>query len=33
MGEMLKFPLKPAPLCLAQIDGSMQETLKISLLK
>ena len=25
MGEMLKFPLTPAPLYLAHIDGPMQE--------
>ena len=23
MGEMLKFPLTPVPLCLVHIDGSM----------
>ena len=32
MGELLKFPLTPVPLCLAHIDGSIQET-KISMLK
>ena len=32
MGEILKFPLTPVPLCLAHIDGSIQET-KTSLLK
>ena len=33
MGEMLKFPLTPVPLCLAHIDRWMQETPKSSLLK
>ena len=33
MGQMLKFPLTPVPLCLAHIDGSMQKTPKSSLLK
>ena len=33
IGEMLKFPLTPVPLCLAHIDGSMQKTRKSSLLK
>ena len=33
MGEMLKFPLTPVPICLAHIDGSMQKTPKSSLLK
>ena len=33
MGEMLKFPLTPVPVCLAHIDGSMQKTPKSSLLK
>ena len=33
MGEMLKFSLMPVPLCLLDIDGSMQKTPKTSLLK
>ena len=33
MGEMLKFPLTPVPICLAHIDRSMQKTPKSSLLK
>ena len=33
MGEMLEFSLTPVPLCLLDIDGSMQKTPKTSLLK
>ena len=33
MDETLKFSLRPVPLCLAHIDGSIQKTPKSSLLQ